>query len=229
MGKTLSRSAKQADKHRQQINRINQPDRNESGISQLFNQNISPSAIVPNPLFPLSDNIVAMKSKAPQPLVWYDIGCFPSAIQQIQQSRVLSQTGAQSSRVTTSRNERKESGLKINLPATDSLKKFFEALGHGCVRGSVVGVDYFSATYTVRKSKKEQSKGESEIAVAIASSPIFAQLRLSDFAKESYPSQKIDIDENQVRKLGLLIATIPATLNLIQLIVPAKPQSNNKV
>ncbi|KAA6349736.1 MAG: hypothetical protein EZS28_051919, partial [Streblomastix strix] len=35
--------------------------------------------------------------------------------------------------------------------------------------------------------------------------------------------------ENQVRKLGLLIATIPATLNLIQLIVPAKPQSNNKV
>ncbi|KAA6381699.1 MAG: hypothetical protein EZS28_022775 [Streblomastix strix] len=83
--------------------------------------------------------------------------------------------------------------------------------------------------FPILLQKIAKSNGENELAVAIASSPIFTQVRLSDFAKESYPSQKIDIDENQVKKLGLLIATIPATLNLIQLIVPAKSQSFNRI
>ncbi|KAA6362028.1 MAG: hypothetical protein EZS28_042445 [Streblomastix strix] len=56
-------------------------------------------------------------------------------------SRVLSQLIQQSSRVKTDHIEWNDSEIKINLPETDSLKKFFEALVRGRVRRSVVAVD----------------------------------------------------------------------------------------
>ncbi|KAA6358025.1 MAG: hypothetical protein EZS28_046448 [Streblomastix strix] len=56
-------------------------------------------------------------------------------------SRVLSKLMQQSSRVKTDHIEWNDSEIKINLPETDSLKKFFEALVRGRVCRSVVAVD----------------------------------------------------------------------------------------